>query len=206
MAKLCPKCGYLRTDDDPPPPTECPKCGVIYAKVEQQRRREEEALAAPPPKASDSPTAKLILAAAAAIAVAVGAFVAGGGDEEASAPASQQRTAAASPPAAKPESKPLSAAEYARRYVGLRNPNPTQNGVYFLLANHGKRDLGTVFVTIRGYRKHLVMIPKDEPYEEHVVELTNGPFPAGEKRDTVVRFPDGIITIHPKVRVTDARY
>ena len=32
----CPKCGYERTSkDNIIPPTECPKCGVIYAKVKQ---------------------------------------------------------------------------------------------------------------------------------------------------------------------------
>lgn len=29
----CPKCGYVRQASDPAPDYECPKCGVIYAKV-----------------------------------------------------------------------------------------------------------------------------------------------------------------------------
>ena len=29
----CPKCGYVRRPDDKAPETECPKCGVIYAKA-----------------------------------------------------------------------------------------------------------------------------------------------------------------------------
>lgn len=35
MAKTCLKCGYMRTDSDAAPQTECPQCGAIYAKVEQ---------------------------------------------------------------------------------------------------------------------------------------------------------------------------
>lgn len=32
-ATICPKCAYERTATDAAPPTECPNCGVIYAKV-----------------------------------------------------------------------------------------------------------------------------------------------------------------------------
>ncbi|MEQ8511552.1 MAG: hypothetical protein RJP96_14830 [Algiphilus sp.] len=34
MHKECPKCSYVRTDADPPPITDCPSCGIVYAKFE----------------------------------------------------------------------------------------------------------------------------------------------------------------------------
>ncbi|MEJ2199595.1 MAG: hypothetical protein P8X63_01060 [Desulfuromonadaceae bacterium] len=37
--RICPKCGFRNTQDTP----ECPKCGVIYAKVEQVRQNEHVA-------------------------------------------------------------------------------------------------------------------------------------------------------------------
>lgn len=38
MGKVCIRCGYERKDVEHAPPTECPKCGVIYARVEQGAR------------------------------------------------------------------------------------------------------------------------------------------------------------------------
>lgn len=32
--KTCLKCDHTRSADDPPPLTECPKCGAVYAKLE----------------------------------------------------------------------------------------------------------------------------------------------------------------------------
>lgn len=40
MHKECPKCSYVRTDADPPPITDCPNCGIVYAKVEALNQRE----------------------------------------------------------------------------------------------------------------------------------------------------------------------
>lgn len=40
MQRECPKCSYVRTDADPPPITDCPRCGVVYAKVEALSQRE----------------------------------------------------------------------------------------------------------------------------------------------------------------------
>jgi hypothetical protein len=34
MQKTCVKCGYMRRDSDVAPEYECPRCGVVYAKVE----------------------------------------------------------------------------------------------------------------------------------------------------------------------------
>ena len=38
MGKVCIRCGYERKEVEHAPPTECPKCGVIYARVEQGAR------------------------------------------------------------------------------------------------------------------------------------------------------------------------
>lgn len=35
--KQCLKCGHTRTEDDPPPSSQCPECGAIYAKVEAHK-------------------------------------------------------------------------------------------------------------------------------------------------------------------------
>ena len=40
MTKKCPRCGYERAPSDIAPDYECPKCGVVYAKVEAALRRE----------------------------------------------------------------------------------------------------------------------------------------------------------------------
>lgn len=34
MGKICVRCGYERQEGDQAPDTECPRCGVIYAKAE----------------------------------------------------------------------------------------------------------------------------------------------------------------------------
>jgi hypothetical protein len=43
MGKKCLKCGYMRNDGDPGPLTECPRCGVIYARVEAKLGKQPEA-------------------------------------------------------------------------------------------------------------------------------------------------------------------
>ncbi len=43
MGKKCLKCGYIRNDVDPGPLTECPRCGVIYARVEARLGKQPEA-------------------------------------------------------------------------------------------------------------------------------------------------------------------
>ena len=42
MSKVCPKCGYERRDSDDFPEWGCPKCGVVYAKVEAINKRDKE--------------------------------------------------------------------------------------------------------------------------------------------------------------------
>lgn len=37
MAVRCPKCGHLRRPDDSPPLSECPRCGVVYARFQAHR-------------------------------------------------------------------------------------------------------------------------------------------------------------------------
>lgn len=39
--KVCPKCGYERRPGDYTPESECPRCGIVYAKVENPRTPEE---------------------------------------------------------------------------------------------------------------------------------------------------------------------
>ena len=43
----CPKCGYLRTPKDEAPDYECPKCGVIYAKVASRFQETKSEIAEP---------------------------------------------------------------------------------------------------------------------------------------------------------------
>ena len=38
MGKLCLRCSYERTDSDTAPEGECPRCGAIYARVEEGRQ------------------------------------------------------------------------------------------------------------------------------------------------------------------------
>jgi len=38
----CKKCGYVREETDSAPDYECPKCGVVYAKVEARLKHQEE--------------------------------------------------------------------------------------------------------------------------------------------------------------------
>lgn len=47
MATICPKCGYERHPDDQAPETECPHCGVIYAKAKPRGQQ-------PPPQPTTS--------------------------------------------------------------------------------------------------------------------------------------------------------
>lgn len=35
--QVCPKCGYVRSPEDAAPESECPRCGVIYAKAGHKR-------------------------------------------------------------------------------------------------------------------------------------------------------------------------
>ena len=42
MRKICNKCGYERQEADTAPDYECPKCGVIYAKVKTRLQYEKE--------------------------------------------------------------------------------------------------------------------------------------------------------------------
>ena len=42
MAKVCLKCGYERNPQEQAPDTECPKCGIIYAKVEKALKESRE--------------------------------------------------------------------------------------------------------------------------------------------------------------------
>ncbi|MBI5428351.1 MAG: hypothetical protein HZA02_08770 [Nitrospinae bacterium] len=39
--KVCPKCGHERRPGDYAPESECPRCGIVYAKVENPRSSEE---------------------------------------------------------------------------------------------------------------------------------------------------------------------
>lgn len=41
MAIICKKCGYIRGAHEDAPPTQCPSCGAIYAKVEAHLRKLE---------------------------------------------------------------------------------------------------------------------------------------------------------------------
>jgi len=54
--RICSKCHYQRkpSDDDFCPEYECPKCGVMYAKVGESKQKAESALEAPE-KANDGP-------------------------------------------------------------------------------------------------------------------------------------------------------
>ncbi|KMP11289.1 hypothetical protein UZ36_04935 [Candidatus Nitromaritima sp. SCGC AAA799-C22] len=54
MVKTCLKCGYQRKPGELVPETECPKCGVIYAKAEQALRK-TEAPEPPPEKDPEKP-------------------------------------------------------------------------------------------------------------------------------------------------------
>lgn len=45
--KKCPKCGYVREEQDIAPDYECPKCGVIYEKVAAAKERAKAAEAEP---------------------------------------------------------------------------------------------------------------------------------------------------------------
>jgi predicted nucleic acid-binding Zn-ribbon protein len=42
MSKVCPKCGYERRESDDFPEWGCPKCGVVYAKIEAINKRDKE--------------------------------------------------------------------------------------------------------------------------------------------------------------------
>ncbi|MBI4388644.1 MAG: hypothetical protein HY580_00560 [Nitrospinae bacterium] len=42
--KVCPKCGYERRPGDFAPEIECPRCGIVYAKVENPRPAESPAV------------------------------------------------------------------------------------------------------------------------------------------------------------------
>lgn len=42
MGKECKRCGYVRTAGDNAPEYECPKCGIVYAKIEDAARKEPE--------------------------------------------------------------------------------------------------------------------------------------------------------------------
>ena len=50
--KVCPKCDYVRTGEEGTPDYECPKCGIVYAKVEAAMAREQAANIAPDGDAS----------------------------------------------------------------------------------------------------------------------------------------------------------
>lgn len=39
MGKICPKCGYERTEHEMAPETECPGCGIIYSKFSPKAKR-----------------------------------------------------------------------------------------------------------------------------------------------------------------------
>lgn len=43
MARLCGKCGYERQPTDHTPETECPRCGVIYARIDAKNRSAQQA-------------------------------------------------------------------------------------------------------------------------------------------------------------------
>ncbi len=53
MARTCPKCGYERHPGEAAPETECPSCGVVYAKVEEALARQIQA--GGPAAAEDAP-------------------------------------------------------------------------------------------------------------------------------------------------------
>ena len=52
MSKQCVKCGYVRKASDTVPDYECPKCGVIYAKIEDARMLGTSKLPSQPKKSS----------------------------------------------------------------------------------------------------------------------------------------------------------
>lgn len=43
MARVCGKCGYERQPTDHTPETECPRCGVIYSRIDAQNRSAQQA-------------------------------------------------------------------------------------------------------------------------------------------------------------------
>lgn len=55
MAKVCLKCGYERKPQEFAPETECPKCGVVYAKVERALRETREKETQTPAPAAETP-------------------------------------------------------------------------------------------------------------------------------------------------------
>nr|WP_067285780.1 hypothetical protein [Marinobacterium profundum] len=56
--KQCLKCGYSRAEDDPPPSSQCPKCGAIYAKVEAHQAHQAQAADERPARPKPEPTNK----------------------------------------------------------------------------------------------------------------------------------------------------
>ena len=58
MAKVCLKCGYERKPQEMAPETECPKCGIIYAKVEYAIKKAQQAETPDPPSGVQNDTQK----------------------------------------------------------------------------------------------------------------------------------------------------
>lgn len=68
MEQVCLKCGYMRAKDDDYQPDSCPKCGAVYAKMEQaflDKRRQASARPKKKPVEKKQPESSLVLSCAA---------------------------------------------------------------------------------------------------------------------------------------------
>lgn len=91
----CPKCGYVRQAGDKAPDYECPRCGVVYAKVRARDVMSDEEFAKSQARAearleAEAATMRLATAASPAVAPAKGAM---GECEDCGKPVSQRAAA-----------------------------------------------------------------------------------------------------------------
>ncbi|HEY6898156.1 MAG TPA: hypothetical protein VI279_12920 [Rhodocyclaceae bacterium] len=202
--RVCPKCGYRRTENETAPDYECPKCGIVYAKAVLHAAPVER----PEPEATDSGASgakwvKLALTGVAVLGIGYWQMRAKPQPAPAAPVAAAPAPAAAAAPAAKSYA---STVEYAQDKVNVQLGDVQGNMVLSKVINNGDRDLSNVFVKVKGLKQWVPdpRFKKEETPEEYEVEMTNGPFPAGSTKESVLKFPQGVQTLVGGVSISNA--
>jgi hypothetical protein len=203
--KWCQKCGYLRKDEDTAPESECPKCGVIYAKLQtgataEARTSLPTAVIYNRKPQAPKPVAAYVIAVLALAGIGYG-YVSTTGKPSATTPA-----AVAAAPVVAPEPPPEpyleNALEYAqsRMSVGLSGEeggNSFSSRLHVKVVNRGKQEVASLTIRVQGFKGYVMdaATAANKTPEERDIELTGGPYPPDSTREFTMPFPSDLSTI-----------
>lgn len=192
--KKCLKCGHVRTARDVAPDYECPRCGAIYKKIQAKAVAEAKAMPVmtlPDTRPAAGGLGKYLLLAAILAGVGYWQFT------KSAPPSPPPQVQAPQPPPPPVEKEYTDATEYAQAHVAVVLSDVYGTKMHGKVINRGKQNIGYVTVQVKGFKELLPdpRFAKNKTPDDYQVEMSNGPFPAGTTKHSVLEFPQGVRTL-----------